>query len=159
LLVYAVMAIGAFGIVQAMNHEGDTHHALSDYKGLSRRQPLIAGLLTLFLLAQAGVPFTGGFIAKLTIFRSAVDAGQYQLAIVGMLAAVIGAFVYLRLVVTMYATSDDDHGVVAAPEPRIKLGLGGAIAMSIVTIAIIAIGVMPNWFIDIAHQATQYVAR
>ncbi|HEY3833971.1 MAG TPA: NADH-quinone oxidoreductase subunit N, partial [Acidimicrobiia bacterium] len=88
LLVYAVMAIGAFGVVQVVNHRGDTHHDISDYRGLAHRAPVIAGMLTLFLLAQAGVPFTGGFIAKLTIFRAAVDAGQYQLALVGMLAAV-----------------------------------------------------------------------
>lgn len=156
LLVYALMAIGAFGVVQAMNHRGDTHHALSDYKGLSRREPLLAGLLALFLLAQAGVPFTGGFIAKLSVFRSAVDAGQYQLAIAGMLAAVIGAFVYLRLVMTMYASGQDDRA--PSKEPRVKVDAGNAIALAVTAVAILVIGVAPNWFLDIAHQATQYLS-
>ena len=57
----------------------------------------------MFLLAQAGVPLTGGFVAKLSVFDAAVDAGQYSLALIGMLTAVIGAFVYLRIVLTMYA--------------------------------------------------------
>ncbi len=154
LLVYALMALGAFGVVQAINHRGDTHHELSDYKALSKREPLLAGLLTLFLLAQAGVPFTGGFVAKLSIFRSAADAGQYPLALVGMLAAVIGAFVYLRLVVTMYAAVDGDQ-VTSNDEPRIKVDLGSRIALTFAAVSIIVLGVMPNWFLDIAHQATQ----
>lgn len=158
LLVYALMALGAFGVVQSINHRGETNHAITDYKQLSKRQPLLAALLTLFLLAQAGVPFTGGFIAKLSIFRSAVDAGQYQLAIAGMLAAVIGAFVYLRLVVTMYATGQDDDPD-AANEPRIKLDVGSRIALTITASAIIVLGVLPNWFLDIAHQATQLLTR
>ena len=161
LLVYAFMAIGAFGVVQAMNHRGDTHHALNDYKGLSRREPVLAGLLALFLLAQAGVPFTGGFIAKLAVFRAAVDAGQYQLAIAGMLAAVIGAFVYLRLVVTMYASGHDDHEPTAVASDkhasRVKLDVGNGLALGITAAAILVIGIAPNWFLDIAHQATQFV--
>ena len=83
---------------------GDDDHALADVpRARARAQPVLAGLLTLFLLAQAGVPLTGGFVAKLSVFSAAVDAGQYSLALIGMLAAVIGAFVYLRIVLTMYA--------------------------------------------------------
>jgi NADH-quinone oxidoreductase subunit N len=160
LLVYAVMAIGAFGVVQVVNHRGDTHHDISDYRGLAHRAPVIAGMLTLFLLAQAGVPFTGGFIAKLTIFRAAVDAGQYQLALVGMLAAVVGAYVYLRLVLAMYApvegvevaeTTADD-----ADRPRIDWGSG--LALTIAGAGVLVIGIIPSWFISVAHQATQLLA-
>ena len=158
LLVYSVMAIGAFGVVQVINHRGETHHAVSDYKGLSRREPMLAGLFALFLLAQAGVPFTGGFIAKLTVFRAAIDAGQYQLAVVGMLAAVIGAFVYLRLVITMYASSDDDHGAAASSEPRVTVDTSGRLALALAAVAVLVLGVMPNWFLDVAHQATQLLA-
>ncbi|HEY3834821.1 MAG TPA: proton-conducting transporter membrane subunit, partial [Acidimicrobiia bacterium] len=119
-----------------------------------------AGMLTLFLLAQAGVPFTGGFIAKLTIFRAAVDAGQYQLALVGMLAAVVGAYVYLRLVLAMYApvegvevaeTTADD-----ADRPRIDWGSG--LALTIAGAGVLVIGIIPSWFISVAHQATQLLA-
>ena len=151
------MAVGAFGVVVVMNQRGDTHHALGDYRALSRREPLLAGLLTLFLLAQAGVPLTGGFVAKLSVFRAAVDAGQYQLAIVGMLAAVIGAFVYLRLVVTMYASGDAPDGDQNAAAARVSFDMSSGVALFIAAAAILVIGVTPNWFLDLAHQATQYL--
>ena len=66
LLVYAFMAIGAFGVIGASRGRATTRHELDDYRGLATRQPVLAGLLTLFLLAQAGVPLTGGFVAKLS---------------------------------------------------------------------------------------------
>ena len=75
LLVYAFMVIGAFGVIGVMATKGDRSHDLGDYKGLAFRQPLLAGLLTVFLLAQAGVPLTGGFVAKLGVFKAAVDVG------------------------------------------------------------------------------------
>jgi NADH-quinone oxidoreductase subunit N len=160
LLVYAVMAIGAFGVVQVVNHRGDTHHDISDYRGLAHRAPVIAGMLTLFLLAQAGVPFTGGFIAKLTIFRAAVDAGQYQLALVGMLAAVIGAYVYLRLALAMYAPGEGVEVAETAADdanrPRIDWGSG--LALTIAGAGVLVIGIIPSWFISVAHQATQLLA-
>ncbi len=167
LLVYALMAIGAFGVVQVVNHRGDTHHSLSDYKGLSRRAPLLAWLLTLFLLAQAGVPFTGGFVAKFVVFRAAVDAGQYQLMLIALLASVIGAFVYLRVVVAMYAVSDDDAAeatTVAAEDRsgkggRMRLDLGSGIALAVASVGVVVLGVLPSWFLDVAHQATQLLAQ
>ena len=107
-LTYAVMTIGAFAVVGVVARKGDDEHALADYRGLAARQPVLAGLLTLFLLAQAGVPLTGGFVAKLSVFSAAVDAGQWELALIGMLASVIAAFVYLRIVLAMYAPADDE---------------------------------------------------
>lgn len=157
LLVYALMAIGSFAVVQVLTQRGDTHHALGDYRALSRREPMLAGLLTLFLLAQTGVPFTGGFVAKLVVFRSAIDAGQYALALIGMLAAVISAFVYLRLVVTMYAplaAGETDEPVPA----RVRVDAGAWLALFIAGTAIVLLGVIPGWPLDIAHQATQLLA-
>ncbi len=103
LLVYAVMAVGAFGVVTVVGRRGDARHSLDDYRGLAAREPVLAGILTLFLLAQAGVPATAGFVAKLGVFAAAVESGQYPLALVGMLAAAIAAYVYLRIVLAMYA--------------------------------------------------------
>ena len=107
-LTYAVMTIGAFAVVAVVARKGDDEHALADYRGLARRQPLLAGVFTLFLLAQAGVPLTGGFVAKLSVFSAACDQRQYVLALIGMLAAAIAAYVYLRIVLAMYAPADDE---------------------------------------------------
>ena len=105
---------------------GDDRHALTDYRGLASARPVLAGLLTLFLLAQAGVPLTGGFVAKLSVFSAAIDVGQYWLALVGMLAAVIGAFVYLRIVLAMYAPPDDET---VFDGPRIVVDAGTGLAL------------------------------
>jgi NADH-quinone oxidoreductase subunit N len=161
LLVYAVMAIGAFGVVQIIEHRGETHRSINDYRGLSRRAPVLAGLLTLFLLAQAGVPLTGGFVAKLLVFRAAEDAGQYMLALTGMLASVIGAYVYLRLVLAMYGRGDDEVQVIAptdgdAKPPRVDWSSG--LALTIAAVGVVVIGILPGWFISVAHQATQLLA-
>ncbi len=129
-LTYAVMTIGAFAVVGVLASKGDDNHALSDYRGLAGRQPVLAGLLTLFLLAQAGVPLTGGFVAKLSVFSAAIDAGHWELALIGMLASVIAAFVYLRIVLAMYAPSEED----ALPDPTsrafIDLGTRTALTLS-----------------------------
>ncbi len=123
---YAVMAIGAFTVVTVVAREGDDRHSLEEYRGLARRRPVLAALFTLFLLAQAGVPLTGGFIAKLSVFDAAVDAGQYWLALIGMLAAVIGAFIYLRIVLAMFAPSADEE---APAGPRIRVDRGTGLAL------------------------------
>jgi NADH-quinone oxidoreductase subunit N len=110
----------------------------------------------LFLLAQAGVPFTGGFVAKLSVFSAAIDVGQYWLAVVGMLTAVIGAFVYLRIVLAMYAPPDDAAG---AEGPRIVVDAGTGVALTIAAGAIVFLGVVPGIMLDFAHAATQLLAH
>ena len=79
---YALMTIGAFAVVDASSPAAATTATRSPTTaGSRRRRPVLAGLLTLFLLAQAGVPLTGGFVAKLSVFSAAVDVGQYWLAL------------------------------------------------------------------------------
>ena len=154
--VYAVMATGAFAVVMVVARRGDDRHSLSDYRGLAAARPVLAGLLTLFLLAQAGVPLTGGFIAKLGVFSAAVDAGQYWLALIGMLAAVIGAFVYLRIVLAMFAP---EEGEVATAESPIRVDGGTATALTIAAAAILFLGIVPGIVLDFARHATQLLAR
>ena len=110
LLAYTFMVVGSFGIVTIMGRGGDGLHTLEDYKGLGRTRPGIALLFSVFLLAQAGVPFTGGFLAKFYVINSAVAEGQYVLAVIAMVAAVIGAFLYLRIVVAMYFDGNEYGG-------------------------------------------------
>ncbi len=109
-LTYALMTIGAFAVVARGRAPGRRRaralRRTAASPGASRCSP---APVTLFLLAQAGVPLTGGFVAKLTVFSAAVDQRQYALALIGMLAPVIAAFVYLRIVLTMYAPADDEE--------------------------------------------------
>jgi NADH-quinone oxidoreductase subunit N len=156
LCTYAVMATGAFAVVMVVARKGDDRHSLADYRGLAAVRPVLAAVLTLFLLAQAGVPLTGGFVAKVSVFEAAIDVGQYWLAFIGMLASVVGAFVYLRIVLTMYAPAEDEE----APEgPRIRVDATTGFALTVMATAIVFLGVVPGVVLDFARDATQLLAR
>jgi NADH-quinone oxidoreductase subunit N len=78
--VYTFLASGSFAIATVVGGEGDSNHDIDAYKGLAKRKPALAALFTILLLGQAGIPFTGGFIAKLGVISSAVDTKFYFLA-------------------------------------------------------------------------------
>jgi NADH-quinone oxidoreductase subunit N len=119
LLTYAFVVLGTFAVISIVGRTGDSAHALSDYKGLARRSPVLAITLTLFLLAQAGIPATSGFIAKFGVIMAAADAHSYAIAIIAMLVSVIGGYFYLRVIVQMYMHEPDEStagaGIFAIP--------------------------------------------
>ena len=103
LFTYSFMVVGSFGVITLVGGTGDRAHDLEDYRGLSRRAPGLAVALAVLLLAQAGVPFTTGFLAKLEVVSAAVGAGSNALAVIAMVSAAIAAFFYLRVVFLMYS--------------------------------------------------------
>jgi NADH-quinone oxidoreductase subunit N len=103
LFAYTFMVVGVFAVITVMARDGDNGHQITDYRGLSKRSPLLALALAVLLLAQAGVPFTTGFLAKFSVVAASVDAHSYVLAAIAMGSAAIAAFFYLRVVVTMYS--------------------------------------------------------
>ena len=103
LFAYAFMVIGGFAVVTLVAGPGDGAHDLEQYRGLSRRAPWLAVSFTVLLLAQAGVPFTTGFLAKLEVISAAVGGGSDALAAIAMVSAAIAAFFYLRVVFLMYS--------------------------------------------------------
>jgi NADH-quinone oxidoreductase subunit N len=128
LFTYMFLTIGSFAVITVMARDGDTGHTISDYRGLARRQPLLAGSFAVLLLGQAGVPFTTGFLAKFGVVGAAESAQDYTLAAIAMVSAAIAAFFYLRVAVTMYSPvglvadpvgADDggDQSEVAGTEP------------------------------------------
>jgi NADH-quinone oxidoreductase subunit N len=102
LAAYATMIVGAFGVVMLVSVRGERHLSLSSYAGLARRSPFLASLLALFLLSLAGIPPTAGFIAKVAVFSAAIQAGYWPLALIAVIASVIAAFFYIRVIVLMY---------------------------------------------------------
>ncbi|HZM53885.1 MAG TPA: proton-conducting transporter membrane subunit, partial [Acidimicrobiales bacterium] len=100
---YMFLVIGSFAVITVMARDGDIGNQISDYRGLARRQPLVALAFAVLLLGQAGAPFTTGFLAKFGVVSAAVDTHGYVLAVVAMVSAAIAAFLYLRLAVTMYS--------------------------------------------------------
>ncbi|HEX4220620.1 MAG TPA: NADH-quinone oxidoreductase subunit N [Acidimicrobiales bacterium] len=125
LFAYMFMVIGTFAVITVIGRPGDTGHQLSDYRGLGRRQPVLAGAFAIFLLAQAGIPFTTGFLAKFQVVAAAVDVHSYALAVVAMVSAAIAAFFYLRVGITMYSPV----GAVADPGAGSFAGAFGGVAV------------------------------
>ncbi len=107
LLAYTLMTIGTFGVLTAAGGVDDANHELADYRGLSKSQPVLAGLMAVLLFAQAGIPFTAGFVAKFRVIAAAAANEAYILGAVAMLAAVVSAVLYLRIVVTMFLVGDE----------------------------------------------------
>ncbi len=103
LFTYMFLVLGSFGVITVMSRNGDTGHQISDYRGLARRQPLLALAFAVLLLGQAGAPFTTGFLAKFGVVEASVANRSYVLAVVAMVSAAIAAFFYLRLAVTMFS--------------------------------------------------------
>ena len=158
LLAYTFMVLGSFGIATIVGRKGDDRHSLDDYKGLARERPGLAFTFTIFLLAQAGVPLTSGFLAKFYVIGAAVESHSYALAIIAMLAAVIAAFFYLRVIVTMYMTGDahdDDDAADAAPAgPRLAIPAGAGAALALALAFTVVVGFLPQAFLDFARHAT-----
>jgi NADH-quinone oxidoreductase subunit N len=103
-----------------------------------------------FLFAQAGVPLTSGFFAKFYVITAAVDAGSYGLAMVAMLAAVIAAYLYLRIVVSMYMADADADTV---PPPRVRVPFGAGLALTVCVIVTLGVGLWPGSIADLARDA------
>jgi NADH-quinone oxidoreductase subunit N len=118
---------------------------------LSKQKPLLAVAMTVFLVAQAGVPLTSGFVAKFGVIRSGVDVHSYALGIIAMLSAVIAAFLYLRIMVSMWATpaeaGDEEREAITIPV------LPGA-AIYAAALFTLVVGFAPGWFIDISEHVT-----
>src|SRR3712207_7711132 len=85
------MSVGAFGVLSLLERRRRKAMALDDLRGIGRRYPVPAGMLGLFLLSLAGIPGTAGFIAKLAVFRAAMDAGQTVLVVIAVVSSVIAA--------------------------------------------------------------------
>ena len=118
---YAAMNVGAFAIVAHLSGKGEKYVTLEDYAGLGRRSPLIASMLTIFLLSLIGIPITGGFFAKFYVFSAAMHSNLVVLTIIGVINSAIAAYYYLRIIVYMYMR---DERAVEAPVAAIPFSLG-----------------------------------
>ena len=102
LTIYLFMTIGTFGCILAMKRAGRMVEDIDSLAGLSKTNPLMALALAIFMFSMAGIPPLGGFFAKFFVFKAAIDAELYVLAVAGLLTSVVGAFYYLRIVKLMY---------------------------------------------------------
>jgi NADH-quinone oxidoreductase subunit N len=132
LVAYAAMILGAFAVVIVVSRIGEANTSLRSYRGLARRNPVLGALLALFLLSLAGIPPTAGFIAKILVFQAAVRAGLSGLVVVAVLASVVAAFFYIRLIVLAYMYEPEEELLDAAPAaagPALALGATAAVTL------------------------------
>ncbi|MEP7033757.1 MAG: NADH-quinone oxidoreductase subunit NuoN [Actinomycetota bacterium] len=137
LVSYAVMILGAFGVVMLVSARGEDRTTIDSYAGLAKQSPLLAGLMALFLFSLAGIPPTAGFIAKVRVFTVAIGAGHWELALIGVLASVVAAYFYLRVVTVMFMQEPADD---AEPDPSLLPRL----AIVIPAVATLVLGVFPG---------------
>jgi NADH-quinone oxidoreductase subunit N len=141
LVSYAAMILGAFAVVIVVSRTGEGRTSLRDYRGLARRSPVLGALLALFLLSLAGIPPTAGFIAKVLVFGAAVRAGLEGLVVVAVLASVVAAFFYIRLIVLAYMEDEETaERVPAEPAPGVALGVTAAVTL--------VLGVLPGLLLE-----------
>lgn len=108
ILVYALMSLGAFGMIILLSRAGFEADEIEDFKGLNERSPWFAFIMLILMFSMAGVPPTVGFYAKLSVLSAVVDAGLVWLAVFAVIFSVIGAFYYLRVIKYMYFDKPDD---------------------------------------------------
>jgi NADH-quinone oxidoreductase subunit N len=126
--IYLVMTVGAFGCVLVMRRHGEAVEGIDDLAGLANHQPLLAAALAIFMFSLAGIPPLAGFFGKLYVFMAAIEAGLVPLAVIGVLASVVGAYYYIRIVKVMYF----DQGEEALDRPigrefAIIIGVGAVL--------------------------------
>ena len=146
LLTYALTSVGAFGVT-ALAGSADESDDLRNYAGLAKRQPMLALIMTVFLLSLGGFPPTAGFIGKWYLFGAAVDAGHYGLAVIGVLTSVVSVFFYLRVVVMMYMSDDTSTAPVTPPSAA------SMFALTVPLVATFYLGILPTRVLDLALQS------
>jgi NADH-quinone oxidoreductase subunit N len=152
LATYGITVLGAFAVVSVLSGKDEERVRLSDYRGLFYESPLLAGALTLFLLSLAGVPLTSGFVGKLVVFGSAIEAGYSWVVVVGVLTSAIAAFFYLRVLVVMYMEEPETE------MPRARSGVLALGVVALTALATVVLGLFWGPLIDVAERATFFFA-
>ena len=150
LAAYAAANLTAFFAITMINSKINSDQ-ISDYAGLSSRNPVLAIVLALSLLALIGVPPTGIFIAKLYIFTAAVDSGLVWLAIIGVINSAVSAYYYVRIIRIMFTQpATSEVKITGSPAPWLALGLAGA--------AMLFMGIAPGFVMEAAQEAVKALA-
>ncbi|MBI4519517.1 MAG: NADH-quinone oxidoreductase subunit N [Gemmatimonadetes bacterium] len=149
LVVYTLMNIGAFAIVISVAHQGEQRLNTEDYAGFGWQQPLLATLLTVFLLSLAGFPGTGGFVGKIFLLQAAAEGRLWTLAVLLVLTSLVSYWYYLRVAWYMWmreAPAADAHAGVVAPGPM-------RVALAISAGGILLLGIFPDAILEWARSS------
>jgi NADH-quinone oxidoreductase subunit N len=136
-VAYVLTSLASFGVIMLLSREGFEADRIEDFRGLNQRSPWWAFVVLVVMFSLAGIPPTLGFYAKFAVIEAAVGAGYIWLAVVAVLASLVGAFYYLRVVKVMYfEDAVDSEPLAARGDARVLLSANG--------IALIVFGIMPQ---------------
>jgi len=146
LLAYVLMNAGAFTVVTLLYNRPGEHHLISDLSGWGYRYPLLGACLAVCMLSLGGIPPTVGFIGKYVVFLNAVGDGLVGLAVLGVLASLIGVFYYLRVVYVLYMQAEERQ-----PE-GLLIDVWGRAAAVLAALGTLVLGIWPSgilqWLIE-----------
>ncbi len=148
LTLYMVMTAGTFGIVMNMRKNGQAVENISDLAGLSKSSPALAYSLAALMFSMSGIPPLAGFFSKLFVFQAAVAEGHYVVAVVGVLASVIGAYYYLRIIKVMFFDKSEEEF-----DPNIYASRSAVIFVSVLLTVLFILA--PNELLAFSTQAAQ----
>ncbi|OLT44948.1 NADH-quinone oxidoreductase subunit N [Serinicoccus sp. CNJ-927] len=153
LATYGFMTIPAFAIVALVRSAGTEATLVDQWSGLGRRSPWIAACFTFLLMAFTGIPLTSGFTGKFAVFSAAMSQGWAWLAVIGVLASAVTAYIYFVLVVQMWLGDADAGGdtVVVRPSWMTSVAILVGVAMTL------ALGVMPSPVLDLAQSTAAFL--
>jgi NADH-quinone oxidoreductase subunit N len=136
-ITYVLTTLGSFGLIMMLARAGFEAEELADFKGLGRRSPWFALVMTILMFSLAGVPPMMGFMAKWAVLQAVVTTGQVWLAIVAVMFSLVGAYYYLRVVKVMWFDEAADTSAIAVPfDMRVALSING--------VAVVLLGLMPG---------------
>src|SRR5690606_1156063 len=149
LLAYTVMNVGAFGVLAALEWDDrqGAEQSMDSLAGLGYRKPLLGVVMGVFMFALTGFPPLAGFIGKYLVFAAAVDAGMTWLAVVGVLASVVSAFYYLRVLVVLWMRRPEEAPQ-AVQEAAFPLSTGAAAVLVGCAALLLLLGVLPGGVIE-----------
>jgi len=153
LLVYTFTTVGSFGVLLLLERNGKEAVDVGDLSGLATRHPMMALVLTIFLLSLVGIPPTAGFVGKFYLFGAAVRSGYVWLAVIGVLNSAAAAYYYLRIIVNMYMREPEGPPAVIMPS------FAGALAVAVALWGVIQLGIFPAPLFDLAQSAVLPLLR
>ena len=146
IISYALMSMGAFGVVILLGRYGFEADMLDDYKGLSERSPWFAFIMLCFMFSMAGVPPFLGFWSKWFVLKELVASGFIELAVIAVILAIIGAYYYLRIIKLMYFDKPEAMTAIkATKQMRMVLSANGLL--------ILVLGIAPNMLMALCLSA------
>jgi NADH-quinone oxidoreductase subunit N len=153
---YAAMNVGAFAVVTQVGGYRESLRTVSDYQGLAMRRPVLAALLSFFLLSLIGIPFTGGFFGKFYVFTAALQAGHVWLGVIGLLNSGVACFYYLKLIGSVYARPEEaasDLGASSFGAGHV-VSVPAGIGLGLAAAATLMLGILPGHVLHLADYAS-----